>query len=322
MAFDGLSWHRLNRPVSEEEQAARLAIGQPASDTPKDDRSVFSMSDTCLEVRDGTYSEKGWGVFAFVLPGLGSLAFTATLLWMLTHVPPIYEQRGQLGLVYGGFGFFLFVGLCLSGLGIWALTRDCFNYTSKPVRFDRRNRMIYAFKHNGPGGVVSVPWDSAFLYVERKTRKGLARTTPRMVRCLVLDDKGLVKDTFSVGTRVVLAFEENSVGGQEVMKILYQDFEFYRRFMEEGPASVPPVTEFLPKGASLRNSLRLNFEGWSALTNSRNPMVWLVMGIGALPAFIFSLMQWFAQLTCREPVWPEDIERACNAETPTKGLPV
>lgn len=153
MAFDGLSWYRLNRPVSEEEQAARLAIGQPASDTPKDDRSVFSMSDTCLEVRNGTYSEKGWGVFAFMLPGLGSLAFTAALLWMLTHVPPIYEQRGQLGLVYGGFGFFLFVGLCFSGLGIWALTRDCFNYTSKPVRFDRRNRMIYAFKHNGPGGL-------------------------------------------------------------------------------------------------------------------------------------------------------------------------
>lgn len=61
MAFDGLSWYRLNRPVSEEEQAARLAIGQPASDTAKDERSVFSMSDTCLEVRDGNYSEKGWG---------------------------------------------------------------------------------------------------------------------------------------------------------------------------------------------------------------------------------------------------------------------
>ncbi|WZV75919.1 hypothetical protein AAFM48_09800 [Burkholderia pseudomallei] len=117
MAFDGLSWYRLNRPVSEEEQAARLAIGQPASDTPKDDRSVFSMSDTCLEVRNGTYSEKGWGVFAFMLPGLGSLAFTAALLWMLTHVPPIYEQRGQLGLVYGGFGFSCLSGFASRGLG-------------------------------------------------------------------------------------------------------------------------------------------------------------------------------------------------------------
>ncbi|PRE59401.1 DUF6708 domain-containing protein [Burkholderia multivorans] len=321
MAFDGLSWYRLNRPVSEEEQAARLPIGQPASDTPKDDRSVFSMSDTCLEVRDGTYSEKGWGVFAFMLPGVGSLAFTATILWMLTHVPPIYEQRGQLGLVYGALSFFLFIGLCLSALGVWALTRDCFNYTSKPIRFDRRNRMIHAFKHNGLGGVVSVPWDNAFLYVERKPRRGLTRTAPRMIRCLVLDDKGLVKDTFSVGTRVVLAFEESSVAGQEVMKILYQDFEYYRRFMEEGPASVPPVTEFLPKGASLQNSLRLNFAGWSDLTKSRNPMVWLIMGIGALPAFIFFLMQWFAQLTCREPVWPQDIERTCNAETSNNELP-
>lgn len=320
MAFDGLSWYRLNRPVSEEEQAARLAIGQPASDTAKDERSVFSMSDTCLEVRDGNYSEKGWGVFAFMLPGLGSLAFTAALLWMMTHVPPIYEQRGQLGLIYGVLSFFLFVALGFSGIGIWALTRDCFNYTCKPVRFNRRDRMIYAFKHNGPGEVVSVPWDSAFLYVERKPRSGPTRTAPRVVRCLVLDDKGMVKDTFSMGTRVVLSSDEGSVGGQEVMKVLYQDFEFYRRFMEEGPASLPPVTEFLPKGASLRNSLRLNFDGTSGLLKSGNPIVWLVVAVGALPAFSQSLLHWLAQLTCREPVWPDDIERACNAATPSNGL--
>ncbi|AOJ95097.1 hypothetical protein LGN04_14035 [Burkholderia multivorans] len=320
MAFDGLSWYRLNRPVSEDEHASRLAIGERASDTPKDDRSVFSMTENCLEVRNGTYSEKGWGLLAFMLPGIGSLAAVAFVLWLMTHLPPIYEQRGQQGLMYGALSFFLFIGLCFSGLGIWALTRDCFNYISKPVRFDRRNRMIHAFKHNGPGGVISVPWDSAFLYIERKPRQGLARTAPRMVRCLVLDDKGLVKDTFSVGTRVVLAFEESSVGGREVMKILYQDFEFYRRFMEEGPASLPPVTEYLPRGASLRNALKVNFAGWSDMVNSRNPMVWLVIAIGVLPSFIFSLMQWFAQLTCRQPVWPDDIEQACSAAAPSNGL--
>jgi hypothetical protein len=322
MAFDGLSWYRLNRPVSDEEQAARLAIGQPASDTPKDDRSVFSISDTCLEVRDGNYSEKGWGLFAFMLPGLGSLGALAFILWAMTHLPPIYEQRGQLGLMYGALSFFLLVALCFSGIGIWALTRDCFNYTCKPVRFDRRNRVIYAFKHNGPGGVVSVPWDSAFLYVERKPRRGPTRTAPRVVRCLVLDDKGMVKDTFSVGTQVVLAFDESSVGGQEVMKVLYQDFEFYRRFMEEGPAAVPPVTEFLPKGASLRNSLRLNFDGTSDLLKSGNPFVWLVVAVGALPAFSQSLLHWFAQLTCRKPIWPQEVERACSAAAAaTDGLP-
>ncbi|MBU9127643.1 hypothetical protein KTD08_20880 [Burkholderia multivorans] len=321
MVFDGLSWYRLNRPVSEEEQAARLAVGKSASDSPKDERSIFSMSDTCLEVRDGNYSEKGWGLFAFMLPGLGSLAFTAVLFWMLTHVPPVYEQRGQLGLVYGVLGFFLFIALCLSGLGIWALTRDCFNYTCKPILFDRHNRMIHAFRHNGPGGVVSVPWDKAFLYVERKPRSGPTRSAARVVRCLVLDDNGMVTDTFSVGTRVVLSCEESSAAGQEIMNVLYQDFEFYRRFMQEGPASVPPVTEFLPKGASLRNSLRLNFDGTSDLLSSGNPLVWLVVAVGSLPAFAQSLLHWLAQLTCREPVWPDSIKRACSAEASTTGLP-
>lgn len=78
MAFDGLSWYRLNRPVSEDEHASRLAIGERASDTPKDDRSVFSMTENCLEVRNGTYSEKGWGCLR--------LCCQESVRWRLSHL--------------------------------------------------------------------------------------------------------------------------------------------------------------------------------------------------------------------------------------------
>jgi hypothetical protein len=311
MAFDGLSWHRLNRPVSEEEQSARLATGQPVSDTAADGHTVFSMNDSCIEVCDGNHSQKGWGVVAFLLPGLASFAGVAVILWMMTHLPPIYEQRGEVGLIYGVLGFFLVVMLGLLSIGLWALTRDCFNYTRKPIRFNRRDRMIYAFRHNGPGGVISVPWDNAFLFVERKPRAGLTRTAPRVVRCLVLNDKGRVTDTFSIGKRVVLAFDESSAGGQQAMKELYDDFEFYRRFMEKGPSSVPPVKNFLPTGVSFRNSLMLQFEGASDLMNSGNVALKLFMVLAAVPTFFLAVANYLSQLTCREPVWPEEVERAC-----------
>lgn len=312
MAFDGMTRYRLNRPVSDDENAARLSIGQSVSDSPKDSRSVFSMNETFLEVCDGNYSEKGWGVVAFTLPGIVSLAGVVLLLWMMTHIPPIYEQRGQLGLIRGVLGVFLIVMLWFLGIGLWALSRDCFTYTHKPVRLNRRDRMIYAFKHNGTGGVVSVPWDSAFLYVERRPKAGITRTAPRMVRCLVLDEKGRVKDTFSLGRRFVTAFDEGSTGDLEVTNALNANFEYIRRFMEGGPSVVPAASEFLPTDVSLRNMLKEQFDGASDLLNSPNPMLKYFMFGAAIPTFFLALAGYLAQLTCRKPVWPDEVERACN----------
>jgi hypothetical protein len=159
------------------------------------------------------------------------------------------------------------------------------------------------------------------LYVERKPKAGLGGTAPRVVRCLVLNDKGLVVETFSIGKYIDLAFDENSPAGQKVMGELYRDFEYYRRFMEEGPSSVPPVTEFLSKEVSFRNSLKLEFDGASDLMNSGNPVMWLVMVVAAIPTFVLAVAYHLAQLTCREPVWPDEVERACNPSlTQTVGV--
>jgi hypothetical protein len=321
MAFDGLSWYRINRPVTEREASSRLQVNKSYASTAKSTGTLFKATDTYLEVCDALYGEKGWGLLAFSTVGLMAFGATAMFLWMLTGIPPEVQKNGQSVLIYLGFGSLALVALSLFVMTVRLLLVDCFNYTRKPIRFNRTDRTIYAFRHNGPGGVLSIPWDSAFLYVERKPKAGLAGTAPRLVRCLVLDDKGRVVGTFSIGKRVVLAFDEQSEAGQEVMKELYQDFEYYRRFMEEGPSSVPPVEEFLPTDVSFRNSLKLQFDGASDLMSSGNPIMWLLMAIVAIPTFILALANYVAQLTCREPVWPEDVERACNATAnPVEGV--
>ena len=316
MAFDGLSWYRLDRPVTDEERTARLETTRPCSETAKDCETVFSMTDASLEVSDGNYREKGWGLLGFLLPGTFSIIGAIGLLWMMTHIPSIYEERGQVGLVYGTLSFFLVIALCLVAVGVWALTRDCFGYTRKPVRFSHLNRTVYVFRHNGAGGVLSVPWDNAFFYVERKPRAGLARTASRVIRCLVLDDGRQVIDTFSVGRRIVLATEENSPVGQQVMGLLYANFEYYRRFMEGGPSAVAPVTEFLSTKTSFWNSLKMQFEDAPDMIRSRNPAFLLLLAVTALPSLIQAAMHYLAQLTCREPVWPDEVERACASPSP------
>ncbi|NRO99173.1 hypothetical protein GWC77_25075 [Paraburkholderia sp. NMBU_R16] len=321
MAFDGLSWYRLKRPVTQEEQATRLLITRPCSAIAKDGNTVFSMSQCCLEISDGKYWDKGRGLLALLLPGTFSIAGAGLILWMMTHVPTVYRARGELGFVYGTLSFFLVVMLCFVGLGVWGLTRECFRYTYNPIRLNRANRTVYVFRRNGPGGVLSVPWDKAFFYVERKPRAGLMRTAPRVVRCLVLDDNGRVIDTFSVGKRLVLAFDEDSAPGRLLMDELHQYFEYYRRFMEEGPSSVPTVTEFLSRTVSFRNTLKLYFSGVADIAHSRHPLLWSLFLITAIPTFMQATMHYLTQLTCREPVWPEAVERACGpTATEAEGL--
>ena len=321
MALDGLSWYRLNRSVTEIETSSRLDVSKPLADEPKSSGTVFKVTDSFLEVCDGLYSEKGWGFLAFSTGGIAALCMSAVLVWLLVDVPPAIREKGQEQIFLWGLGLFIVFFLCLFALTVRLLLVDCFNYTRKPIRFNRLNRTIYAFRHNGPGGVLSVPWDSAFLYIERKPKAGLGGTAPRVVRCLVLNDKGLVVNTFSIGKYMDLAFDENSPAGQKVMGELYKDFEYYRRFMEEGPSSVPPVAEFLSTEVSFRNALKLQFDGASDLMNSGNPVMWLLMVAAAIPTFILAVAYHLAQLTCREPVWPEEIERACTpATTQTEGV--
>lgn len=305
------SWRSAKRFLTDAERSARLQQKERCAEKAASSGTVFKATDTYLEVCDGLYREKGWGVLAFFTAGIAALCLMAMTAWMATHVPPAIEEKGEASLAHWVLGMFLLVETGVFILPLRSLLKDCFNYTRRPIRFNRVDRKIYAFCHNGPGGVVSVPWDDAFLYVERQPKAGLTSTAARMVRCLVLDEQGQVSDSFRIGKRAVLASSEEGELGKQVMAELYEDFEYYRRFMEDGPDSVPPVTEFLSTKVSFRNSLKLQFDGMSDMFRSGNLFLLFVGIIGAIPTFLLAVAYHGAQLTCREPVWPDDIERAC-----------
>ncbi|WP_176059015.1 DUF6708 domain-containing protein [Paraburkholderia sp. BCC1876] len=302
----------VTRAVTDEEVAARLEQKTRYSDVPRSRGTAFKATDGYLEICDGLYREKGWGLMVFFMGGIPALGLTLMAWYMAIDVSPAIRAKGQAGVAHWVFGLLSLVSI---GALVWAsrgLFKDCFNYTRRPIRFNRADQTIYAFRHNGPGGVTALPWDKAFFYVERSARSGLSATAGRLVRCLVLDEKGRVTDSFPVGKRVVLASSEEGRLGQEVMKELYQDFEYYRRFMEDGPTTIPRVESFLSTEVSFRNCLKLQFEDDSALLKSGNPFLKFFGSIAAVPFFIFSIANYAALRTCREPVWPDDVERACG----------
>ena len=320
MFFSGM-WRRTKRSVTDTEVSARLSQKEACTETAKSSGTIFKATDSYLEVCDGLYREKGWGLLAFSTAGVGALCLTTMVSWMAINVSPAIRQKGDADAAHWAFGILALVAFGLFMLCVRSLLTDCFNYTRRPIRFNRIDRKIYAFRHNGPGGVVSVPWDDAFLYVERQPKTGLTSTAPRMVRCLVLDEQGQVSDSFRIGKRVVLAYSEEGELGRKVMAELYEDFEYYRRFMEDGPASLPPVAEFLSTRVSFRNSLKLQFDGMSDMFRSGNLFLLLVGIVAAIPTFLLAVAYHLAQLTCREPVWPDDVERACTPSSrQTEGI--
>jgi hypothetical protein len=301
------------------EISVRLPQKEACAETAKSSGTIFKATDSYLEVCDGFYREKGWGVLAFVMSGIPLLIFVAGSIWLGVNVPSAVRAKGQTELLHWLSGVLALVGIVAFMLPLRSLLADCFNYTRKPIRFNRIDRTISAFRHNGPGGVIAVPWEDAFLYVERQPKSGLASTAARVVRCLVLDEKGGVCDSFTFGKRVVLASSEEGKLGKQVMNELYEDFEYYRRFMEEGPESLPPVAGFLSTEISFRNSLKLQFDGMSDMMKSGNTFLWLTGVIAAIPTFFLAVAYHIAQLTCHEPVWPDKVKRSCSAEPSTNG---
>src|SRR5699024_5438726 len=97
---------------------------------------------------------------------------------------------------------------------------EFFTYTHWPVRFNRKNRMVYVFKHNGPGGVLRVPFDEVYFHLGKSPG-----TSNNDLRGEVLDGD-IVVDTFAAGT---------AVGDKWMMANIW---EFVLRYMEWGPESL------------------------------------------------------------------------------------
>jgi hypothetical protein len=120
-----------------------------------------------------------------------------------------------------------------------------------------------------------------------------------------------VIDTFSFGKRVVNVSTEATDLGKQTLYQIEANFEFFRRYMEGGPSTLPPVKAYLPKQVSMRNSMRVWFQGAREVAGT-NALLRAFMFVLAGPLVAMSFFHFIAQKTSRDPVWPADVEAACN----------
>ena len=268
--------HRLRQEI-------RLDVAVPYPDL-----SVIKLNSSYLEVVDKYYGGKGWAAFMSVALFLMPMVFS--LLFGFTALEKLGEGNRE--------GFYFATAVCVIAFLLAFIAPMLFRfewayYTHYPIRLNRKTQMVHVFRKNG--SVLSVPWDEVFFTLDQDAGYW-------EIRGHVLDSDGeTVRETFALGTF-------NAFNRDEGRRMLHAHWEFFRRYMAEGPEAVAPfVKQALPVDGR-RESFRVGYEVLATGYRHSNPVVAL-LGLIQWPLLaLSSLARWVAMRVAEIPRWPEEIE--------------
>jgi hypothetical protein len=282
---------KVNRPLSKNEQQHRLRIKESCSNKPHYELSLIKLNSTYVECVDKWFSMRGWVAMG---GGLGSILVAVLLISSVIDALQEWHPAAP--------PVILLSALVLAA-AVYLVTRDAFTYTHYPIRFNRKNRQVYSFQRDGT--VLKAGWDDIYWTIyghDVTTKDGF------VVGHVLAEDKKTVKATIALSLVEVIS----PVGEQD----LKDHFEFFRRYMEEGPGPVleaikPVPLIMLPGIYKQRESWRF---GWERLTLNMNgwPLVQLTFQVFFLP---MSLFRWIVMRTSKIPQWPQWVEDECRIDS-------
>ena len=281
---------KVNRPLSKNEQQHRLSIKESCSTKPHYELSLIKLNSTYVESVDKWFSMRGWVAMG---GGLGSVLIAVLLISSL--IDALLEWHPAAAPV-------ILLSALVLAAAVYLITRDAFTYTHYPIRFNRKNRQVYSFQRDGT--VLKAGWDDIYWTIyghDVTTKDGF------VVGHVLAKDKKTVEATIALSLVEVIS----PVGEQD----LKDHFEFFRRYMEEGPGPVleaikPVPLIMLPGIYKQRESWRF---GWERLTLNMNgwPLVQLLFQVFFLP---MSLFRWIVMRTSKIPQWPQWVEDECRID--------
>ncbi|MDR7192657.1 DUF6708 domain-containing protein [Luteimonas terrae] len=286
---------KLDRGLDDHERNNYLPYENSQNFSPDEAIGMIRFNGTFIDFVDRTFKIKG------MLPTLifliGELFFISFFLFIL------FDITGNHRINFISKLFFIaFFGLLCFGVA-WAqwlllLSKDVFQYTHYPVRFNRKTRKIYFFRHDGPGGTVTLPWGDPSVYFH--IGQGAQNKLLRDLRCHVLGRHRQVQQTFTVGH---FWDHENRVR---------EEWELIRRYMEDGPDKCFDH----PADRMIALSTQVTWHNcWLMVClmmgTNLHPLRWNLMFpiYGAL-----TLSRWLTMKSCRAPVFPPEVEAECAIE--------
>ncbi|WP_232447538.1 DUF6708 domain-containing protein [Burkholderia ubonensis] len=270
--------------------------------------SVIAFNESYIDVVDWAYQKVGpleiFWVFGMLFIPWG--AASGTWIFISDPWPDDIYMNGLFAIIFMNvlsMPFFLWFARI-----IYNTFTGCTHY---PVRLDRKNQMVHVFRHNGEDGVSSYRWrDITFGMIGGGA---LQRSFVKGVMAGYVRRPDGSYDYFRLG---VMWPTEEGMRGQ---------WEYFRRYMEEGPDSLPEPEILLPI-ENKRESFRMGAQ-----------LCWFLAGPMLGPAIFLapltvpgSLLRWFIMhVTRRLPRWPQHIVDLCPisaedkyAHKPPKSLDV
>lgn len=286
-----------DRPLSSEDHRYRLKPEERLDYEPYADLVTIKLNSSYLEVVDKFYAHRGSITgFAMLFAALPIWIFAATWMDYEELLLSVYVGREQQLLSSAVFATVM--GAILLAAMMWLAHYEVFRYTHYPIRLNRRSRMIHVFRLNGP--VLTVPWDEVFFTLDYQ-QEVAGRAWE--IRGHVLDADGVtVRETFGLGMQ--------SSGDAEGLRALRSHWEFYRRYMEDGPQAVKHCVKVcMPVDGRREPFVAGSRCIFSHVDNLKAHPVGVILWVFMLPLNWLSVIgRWIAMQTSRIPKWPDEIE--------------
>jgi hypothetical protein len=262
-----------------------------------------------MDVIEPSFLEKQWFitgvVLAFMSMGLGPY------IYAFTHAD-------------GSSGDFIMNCLAIAAVAIfgqlvWKVGRGLFfGLRHRPIRFHRQSRRLYAirsrrfFAKPGEGDVVwEAPWTEESIFCLH--REITSWDTVFHIRHYTVDDDGNVTRVFSIGREWT---------GKAQVEMALAQWNYWCAYMNDGPSGLPKPMLFHTQHETPRESFLFSMYSFGM----RAPVLVRLLMMPMI--LVFTVMRIAANATCRDPVWPDAIERISSVERddpyaePRKGTPV
>lgn len=280
---------RINRPLDDDEKRLNLTRKANESEFFDDHNGLVALNSTYIEWVDRRFRARGAGATS---AGLISIVFFMVVTAFLLVMAFLWRNDSKWFYTFLESSTF---GPVAAAIMYYVRPRlDFFKKTYYPIRFNRKNRMVYVYRDKKDGGILSVPWDKVFFHIGR----GMQNPVFCDIRGEVLEGN-IVKDTFALGPYMP--------GPQGI----YQMWAFIRRYMEDGPEAVGPD----PRDRYINLSLHGSLKDCALVVYTNFGAPNLVLRIISLPFIAAStITRWLVFKTCSMPQWPAEIEAACAVE--------
>ncbi|WP_155401784.1 DUF6708 domain-containing protein [Chromobacterium violaceum] len=283
MEFTGLiTPYSVNRPLSNDERDHQLKQKEKLNTELYHQLSVIEINSNWIEVVDKHFFNKG-ALTTALLSSISFLLF-GSLFFGALALQAIF--RGE----WAAVGMILPIAIAIAGCHfLWKWVMKEINYTHYPIRFNRKTRMVHVFRQDGT--ILSVKWDKVF-FTQIPVTYGMWDMVGH-----VLDEDGVtVRETFGLPACAMGGWGRERAKGY---------WEFIRRYMEEGPASVSDVISGCLPIKDKKETLAFSFQRIAASLGSYiNPLI--------LVYYIFYPGRMIAMHFSKIPQWPVEIEAQCQ----------